>query len=80
MTLRQQFAAWRRSNDYLQFHIYKLRQQNHCCAICKETLRGKQVHCDHIKPLSKFPELALEPSNMQLSCSDCNLKKGSKTE
>ena len=38
---------------------------------------GKQtvLHVDHIKPRSKYPELALDPNNLQVLCKDCNLGK-----
>lgn len=36
---------------------------------------GVVLHVDHIKPRSKFPELELELSNLQVLCEDCNLGK-----
>ena len=43
--------------------------------------RGTQdnpLQVDHIKPRSKFPHLALEISNLQVLCRDCNLGKGNR--
>ncbi len=37
---------------------------------------GVAIHVDHVKPRSKFPELALDPKNLQILCEDCNLGKG----
>lgn len=37
---------------------------------------GKPLHVDHIKPRSRYPELELEASNLQVLCDDCNLGKG----
>ena len=31
---------------------------------------------DHIKPVDKFPELALDPANCQSACWSCNSAKG----
>jgi 5-methylcytosine-specific restriction endonuclease McrA len=44
-----------------------------CCGATPKT--GRQVHVDHIKPRSKYPELELEFSNLQVLCEDCNLGK-----
>lgn len=34
------------------------------------------LHVDHIKPRNTHPELALEPSNLQVLCEVCNMGKG----
>jgi len=45
-----------------------------CCQCCKaRPEKGKPLHVDHIKPKSKYPELALKASNLQVLCRDCNL-------
>lgn len=36
---------------------------------------GIVIHCDHIKPRSKHPHLALVFENLQLLCADCNMGK-----
>lgn len=41
---------------------------------------GVKMHVDHIKPRSKFPELALVLDNLQILCEDCNLGKSNKDE
>jgi hypothetical protein len=46
------------------------------CMVCFRT--GVELHVDHIKPISKYPELALISSNLQVLCRDCNLGKGNK--
>ena len=33
------------------------------------------MHVDHVKPRSKFPELALDLSNLQVLCNLCNVAK-----
>lgn len=38
------------------------------------------LHVDHIRPRSKFPELSLEASNLQVLCRDCNLGKSNRDE
>jgi hypothetical protein len=34
------------------------------------------LHVDHIKPVRKYPELALSIDNLQVLCNDCNQGKG----
>lgn len=50
------------------------------CACCNEPFNGKPKHVDHIKPRSKYPHLALEISNLQVMCEDCNIGKGNRHE
>ena len=50
-----------------------------CCGRSKKE-HGVVIHVDHIKPRSKFPELALEFDNLQILCDDCNIGKCNKYE
>ncbi|WP_083775368.1 HNH endonuclease [Gloeothece citriformis] len=43
--------------------------------MCNQSILLKGSHIDHIKPLSKYPNLALETTNLQITSSDCNLSK-----
>ena len=46
------------------------------CKICGNTSeKGAVLHVDHIKPRSLYPELALDESNLQVLCEDCNIAK-----
>lgn len=45
-----------------------------CCGATPET--GAVIHVDHIKPRKLFPDLALELSNLQVLCHECNHGKG----
>lgn len=47
------------------------------CSYCNE-VDGLQA--DHIKPKSRFPELALDPSNVQVLCWPCNRKKAARVD
>jgi len=38
------------------------------------------MHVDHIKPRSKYPELALAIENLQILCEQCNFGKGTWNE
>lgn len=45
-----------------------------CCGADKST--GAIMNVDHIKPRRTHPELALDKSNLQVLCGDCNMGKG----
>jgi 5-methylcytosine-specific restriction endonuclease McrA len=49
--------------------------QRWMCPICRTSIR-KEFHVDHIMPLAKGG--SHEPSNLQLLCPQCNLRKNAK--
>lgn len=50
------------------------------CASCVKTIvEDDDLTVDHIKPRSRFPQLALERSNLQVLCRSCNSAKGTLT-
>jgi len=54
-----------------------LREGDHICSSCGcEIVRSRDLTVDHIRPRSKFPELALDKSNLQIMCRSCNSAKG----
>lgn len=61
--------AWRE----LRYKI--LRRFGFKCLACGMAPPGVVLHVDHIKPRSKFPELELDQSNLQVLCEACNLGK-----
>jgi len=47
------------------------------CRICdRKNINSNDITVDHIKPRSKYPELALDESNLQVLCRRCNSSKG----
>ena len=48
------------------------------CMCCGRT--DGPMHVDHIKPRSKYPELALDFDNLQVLCEACNLGKSNTDE
>lgn len=59
----------------LRYRALKLHGRR--CQCCGATpADGIVLHVDHIKPRSKFPELALEINNLQVLCAACNKGKG----
>src|SRR5215469_11521161 len=60
------------SRQWLELRYRALRLSNGHCQCCGS--RGP-LHVDHIKPRSKFPELELILTNLQVLCEQCNLGK-----
>lgn len=76
--LRKDFYVsdeWR-SIRYEALKLHGARCQ--CCGMSPK--EGKIMHVDHIKPRSKYPELALDVTNLQVLCEDCNLGKMARDE
>jgi hypothetical protein len=48
------------------------------CYYCHCQIEQRDITVDHFKPRSKFPELALEITNLRLACRSCNSSKGNK--
>ena len=42
---------------------------------CGATNMEEQIHADHIKPISIFPELKLDLNNGQTLCRKCHAKR-----
>jgi len=69
------------SDDWLRIRYAALKRSNGTCACCGQ--RGQlrnPLHVDHIKPRSKYPQLALDLSNLQVLCQDCDLGKSNHDE
>ncbi len=65
-----QTRAWR------ALRLKVLRESGGLCTYCGSgTQHGSVLHVDHIKPRSKYPHLALDITNLQVLCEDCNLGK-----
>lgn len=70
-----------RSNAWKELRYEKLRTTQYCeCCGKKKNDRlenGERVKLtiDHIKPRSKYPELSLDITNLQVLCQSCNSGK-----
>ena len=54
-----------------------VQEQGRICQDCGEDIKDDfDLTVDHIKPRSKFPELALDASNLRVLCRRCNSAKG----
>jgi HNH endonuclease len=64
------------SDDWKRLRYRALQHYGAKCMCCGATAKdGATIHVDHIKPRSKFPDLELEFSNLQILCKICNLGK-----
>ncbi len=68
------------SNRWQRLRYEVLVESKGCCVLCGRSQRehGIILHVDHIKPRSRFPNLSLVKSNLQVLCEDCNLGKGNR--
>lgn len=66
-----------KSGDVTIEQLLELRQNAKICYWCETNLKNVKVHIDHYIPLSKGGLHTI--SNLVISCSKCNLSKGSKS-
>ncbi|PZD75328.1 hypothetical protein C1752_00210 [Acaryochloris thomasi RCC1774] len=77
---RHAFNRWRDSTEGQLWKETQFQKTKGLCSGCKKTYRSvSNFDIDHIKPLIKFPELAIDIDNFQLLCPTCNSKKGDST-
>lgn len=60
----------------LRFRAFELLGRK--CLSCGDAPPNTVLHVDHIKPVSKYPELSLELSNLQILCRSCNFGKSNR--
>ena len=70
--VRQEFY---RSPEWIAARDECLAAKGRICSACGST---DQINVDHIKPRSKFPELALEQTNLRPLCWPCNRAKAAR--
>ncbi len=64
------------SDEWRDVRYRTIKKYGACCQCCgARASREKPIHVDHIKPRSKYPELALDLENLQVLCVDCNVGK-----
>lgn len=67
-----------RSQAWMEVRYQALVRYGRKCMCCGT--EKAIFHVDHIKPRSKYPDLALDIDNLQILCEACNLGKGNKDE
>ena len=54
-----------------------IREEGSVCHICGKRIQNKNdITVDHIRPRSKYPNLALDRQNLHVLCRRCNASKG----
>lgn len=67
------YASW----EWTTLRMQILKRYGRRCMCCGATPGNSVViHVDHIKPISKYWELRLDPENLQVLCNTCNKGKG----
>jgi len=65
------------SKAWMRARLKALKEYGNKCQSCGQSPSdGIRLNVDHIKPRRLFPELALDPTNLQVLCSQCNEGKG----
>jgi len=68
----------RLSRKYKEVRLKALARDGYVCYYCG--YEGKDMTIDHIIPVSKAPELAIDINNMITACKSCNSSKGSRSQ
>lgn len=70
-------ATFYDSNKWQRLRYQVLLESDGRCKLCGRSTRehGVIMHVDHIKPRSRFPNLSMVKSNLQVLCEDCNRGK-----
>ena len=69
--------AFLASYEWRRARMQALKTHGPRCQCCGATpATGATINVDHIKPRRLFPHLALEQSNLQILCQECNHGKG----
>ena len=69
------------TSAWLRLRYMALESAKSQCACCGLGVKdGIVLHVDHIKPLALCPELAFDPNNLQVLCTDCCLGRSRSDE
>jgi len=71
--------AFLQSVEWRRVRMLVLERDGARCACCGRTASdGLVINVDHIKPRKRYPQLALDPKNLQVLCDECNHGKGNR--
>lgn len=75
-------AKFYSSYEWRQLRVRILEKYDCRCMMCGRSpnIHGVVLNVDHIKPMKKYPELALVFENLQVLCGACNHGKSNKYE
>ena len=75
---REEFDRWKQTLGGRRWKQQQYERQQRCCMNCQQPISLKGSHIDHVKPLSRYPSLAIAPDNLQILCAECNTSKGNR--
>lgn len=76
---QQEYEAFYLTTDWRELRRLAIERDGNVCGGCNESIQNPfDITVDHIKPRSKFPELALVLSNLRVLCRGCNSRKGNR--
>lgn len=64
------------SYEWRKLRLIIIKKYGARCMCCGAKPPEVVINVDHIKPRKKYPELALDPDNLQVLCEPCNHGKG----
>ena len=67
----------RNTKAYRKARQKVLSRDGHVCMYCGS---NDNLTVDHVLPIAKHPELAMELDNMVIACKPCNSRKGSRSQ
>lgn len=73
---KEEYNKFYSSTAWRQLRYLALKNAGGCQCCGAKASDGVQIHVDHIKPRSRYPELELSLDNIQVLCQDCNIGKG----
>lgn len=80
VALKKPPKAFYQSWEWKELRYKVLVKYGAVCMVCGATKETDRICVDHIKPRSKYPELALDEDNLQVLCNSCNMGKSNKHE
>jgi 5-methylcytosine-specific restriction endonuclease McrA len=77
-TLIEEQRKFYSSPEWINIRARVIREEGDVCSECNKIIHKKEdVTVDHIRPRSRYPELALNRDNLHVLCRKCNSSKGS---
>ena len=67
----------RNTRKFKAVRLKVLARDGHVCSYCGSS---EDLTVDHVLPVAKHPELAMDMDNMVIACKRCNSRKGSRSQ
>ncbi len=79
-TIKIKKSNFHTSKRWRELRAFFISKNDKICCCCGIDVDGQTLHVDHIKPKSKYPDLALDENNLQILCRKCNFAKNTHHE